>query len=206
LFIGNVFYLMGDMRPTPPDPDAELMLKVRDGDEAAFMELFQRHAASMVGFVDRFFHNRAVAEEVVQEVFLKVYRARKRYQPRSKFTTWLYTIATRTSLNELRRGVHRTKSGPLEEGTTGTIGDGSASAEELMAGRQLAEKVSRIVDALPEKQRAAFLLVRFGGRSYTEVSGILGLSQSAVKSVVFRATEAVRIGLEVQGRGDPDEM
>jgi len=167
------------------------MLRVREGDEAAFRELFERHAAPLVGFVDRFFYNRAVSEEVVQEVFLKVYRARKKYQPKSKFTTWLYTIATRASLNELRRGVHKQRRQQLEEG------NGAAPAvDEEVAGRRLRERVAGILEVLPENQRAAFLLVRFGGRSYSEVAEILGLSESAVKSQIFRATDAVRKGIE----------
>jgi RNA polymerase sigma-70 factor (ECF subfamily) len=170
------------------------MLRVREGDEAAFRELFERHAAPLVGFVDRFFYNRAVSEEVVQEVFIKVYRARKKYQPKSKFTTWLYTIATRSSLNELRRGVHKQKRQQLEEA------NGAApQVDEQVAGRRLQERVAKILESLPENQRAAFLLVRFGGRSYEEVASILGLSESAVKSQIFRATDAVRKGLEEDG-------
>jgi len=172
------------------------MLRVREGDEAAFRELFKRHAAALVGFVDRFFYNRAVSEEVVQEVFLKVYRARKKYQPKSKFTTWLYTIATRASLNELRRGVFKQKRRELGEG------DGATPAvDDEVAGRRLRDRVAKILAGLPENQRAAFLLVRFGGRSYGEVAQILGLSESAVKSQIFRATDSVRRGLEEDGSG-----
>ena len=163
------------------------MLRVREGDEAAFRELFERHAAPLVGFVDRFFYNRAVSEEVVQEVFLKVYRARKKYQPRSKFTTWLYTIATRASLNELRRGVFKQKRQELKE-----VNGAAPAVDEEVAGRRLRERVAGVLEDLPENQRAAFLLVRFGGRSYEEVAEILGLSVSAVKSQIFRATDAVR--------------
>jgi RNA polymerase sigma-70 factor (ECF subfamily) len=170
------------------------MLRVREGDEAAFRELFERHAAPLVGFVDRFFYNRAVSEEVVQEVFIKVYRARKKYQPRSKFTTWLYTIATRASLNELRRGVFKQKRQGLEEGNGAT-----PAVDQEVEGRRLQERVAKILEGLPENQRAAFLLVRFGGRSYDEVAQILGLSESAVKSQIFRATDAVRKGLEENG-------
>ena len=170
------------------------MLRVREGDEAAFRRLFERHAAPLVGFVDRFFHNRAVSEEVVQEVFLKVYRARKKYEPKSKFTTWLYTIATRASLNELRKGIFKQKRQQIDEA------DGAVPAADLeVEGRRLREKVAKILEGLPEKQRAAFLLVRFGGRSYSEVAGILGLSESAVKSQIFRATDAVRMGLSKDG-------
>ena len=170
------------------------MLRVREGDEAAFRRLFERFAAPLVGFVDRFFHNRAVSEEVVQEVFLKVYRARKKYQPKSKFTTWLYTIATRASLNELRKGVFRQKRRQLDEANGATH-----PVDSEVEGRRLREKVAGILEGLPENQRAAFLLVRFAGRSYGEVADILGLSESAVKSQIFRATDAVRKGLSEDG-------
>lgn len=184
-----------DEQSPAPDADIELMLRVREGDQAAFRDLFERHAAPLLGFVDRFFHNRAVSEEVVQEVFLKVYRARTKYQPQSKFTTWLYTIATRASLNELRKGVFKQRRRQLDE-------DAGAAAEvdQEVAGRRLRERVSRILESLPEKQRAAFLLVRFGGRSYGEAAGILGLSESALKSQIFRATDAIRKGLAEDGR------
>jgi RNA polymerase sigma-70 factor (ECF subfamily) len=170
------------------------MLRVREGDQAAFRMLFDKHAGPLLGFVDRFFHNRAVSEEVVQEVFLKVYRARKKYRHKSKFTTWLYTIATRASLNELRRGVHRQKRRQLGDA------DGAAPAvDREVAGRRLRDRVAGILEGLPEDQKAAFLLVRFGGRSYGEVAQILGLSESAVKSQIFRATDAIRKGLAADG-------
>jgi RNA polymerase sigma-70 factor (ECF subfamily) len=183
-----------DERSPAPDADAELMLRVREGDQAAFRMLFEKHAGPLLGFVDRFFHNRAVSEEVVQEVFFRVYRARKKYRPKSKFTTWLYTIATRASLNELRRGVFKQRRQELGDA------DGAAPAvDQEVAGRRLQERVAGILTGLPEKQRAAFLLVRFGGRSYGEVAQILGLSESAVKSRIFRATDAVRRGLSEDG-------
>jgi RNA polymerase sigma-70 factor, ECF subfamily len=184
---------MSDRNPAP-DADTELMLRVREGDQAAFSMLFEKHAARLLGFIDRFFHNRAVSEEVVQEVFLKVYRARKKYEPRSKFTTWLYTIASRASLNELRRGVFKQRRQQIEEA------DGAVpAAEQEVDGRRLQEKVAKILEGLPHKQRAAFLLVRFEGCSYAEVADILGLSESAVKSQIFRATDAVRKGLSEDG-------
>jgi RNA polymerase sigma-70 factor (ECF subfamily) len=146
--------------------------------------------------VNRFFHNRAVSEEVVQEIFIRVWKARKKYERRAKFTTWLYTIATRTCLNELRRGVHKKKHDSLDrEGAKEPAGE-APRADEMVQGERMQKKVEELLGQLPENQRAAFVLVRFGGRSYAEVAQILGISQSAVKSVVFRATEALRRGLE----------
>jgi RNA polymerase sigma-70 factor (ECF subfamily) len=178
-----------------PDDNAELMLRVRTGDEAAFRKIFERHFVQLVGYADRFFHNRAVAEEVVQEVFLRVYRARKRYRPSAKFTTWLYTIATRTCLNELRRGVYRKQHESIHNGHAPER-QGTSGAEEQLEGRRLHRRVADILEGLPENQRAALILVRFEGQAYSQVAAILGVSESAVKSLVFRATDAVRRGLE----------
>ena len=178
-----------------PDPDAALMLAARDGDEEAFRELFRRHAPRLVGYVDRFFHNRASAEEVVQEVFIKVWRARKRYEPRSKFTTWLYTIASRTCLNELRRGHHRHPAEPLDEGQAPPASAGPARPDQLVEGQQARGRVERALAAMPETQRQALVLTRFGGHSYSEAAGLLGVSESALKSLVFRAARTVREAL-----------
>ncbi len=179
-----------------PDPDAELMLRAATGDEAAFMELFKRYAPALVGFADRFFRNRAIAEEMAQEIFIKVYRARRSYEQRSRFTTWLYTIATRTCLNELRRGVHRNITKPLDDGEVSAKVQVTEGAEENLLGRQMAEKIKNVLDGLPDKQRAAFILVRFEGKSYSEAGQILGVTRSAVKSLVFRSTDTLRRQLQ----------
>ncbi|HUU02516.1 MAG TPA: RNA polymerase sigma factor [Myxococcota bacterium] len=183
---------MAEKEAQPLDPDADLMLRVGAGDEAAFIELFKRHAPALVGFADRFFHNRAIAEELVQEIFIKLYRARRSYKRRSKFTTWLYTIATRTCLNELRRGVHKHGRKSLNEAVAVDTRQTAPAADEAFAGRELAAKVDGVLAELPEKQRAAFMLVRFGGRSYSEAAQILGVTLAAVKSLVFRSTDAMR--------------
>lgn len=187
---------MEEKKAKTSDPDAELMLRVGVGDEAAFMELFRRYAPALTGFADRFFHNRAIAEEIVQEVFLKVYRARRSYKQRSKFSTWLYTIATRTCLNELRRGVHRHVSKPLDDAEVTIEDPRSVGADEALAGHEMAEKVWEILKHLPDKQRAAFILVRFEGKSYAETGRILGATQAAVKSLVFRSTDTLRRQLQ----------
>lgn len=175
-----------------PDPDVELMLSVRDGDEAAFQKLFQRYAGRLVAFADRFFHNRAQSEEVVQEIFLKIYRVRGRYEQRSRFSTWLYTIASRTCLKELRKHP-RGRQQCLDDTARETIADSARPrADEAMAGQQLQEALQRCLDELPEHQRLALLLTRFEDRSYAEVAEILGVSEGAVKSLVFRAASSLR--------------
>lgn len=169
------------------DEDAERMLRFASGDEAAFDEIVRRYAPRLLGFVERFFHNRARSEETVQEVFLRVFEARKRYTPQARFSTWLYTIATRLCLNELRR--RRPEEGAAD--AESMPGDPVTPAEELAAAR-LARAVQRAVDDLPENQRAALLLNRFGDHSYAEIAVVLGVSEAAVKSLLFRATDELR--------------
>jgi RNA polymerase sigma-70 factor (ECF subfamily) len=171
------------------------MLRVKDGDEQAFRALFGKHAAPLVAFADRFFHNRAQSEEAVQEVFLKVYRARRRYQPQARFSTWLYTIATRTCLN-LLRGRPARAAEPLQEDSMAEGHSPIPAADQVLEGRRLQECVQAVLDRLPENQRAAMLLVRFTGRTYAEVARILGTTEAAVKSLLFRATEEVRTAVE----------
>lgn len=169
---------------SPMDEDAARMMRFASGDETAFEEIVRRHASRLLGFAERFFHNRARSEEVVQEVFLRVFEARKRYVPTARFTTWLYTIATRLCLNELRRS--RPEERPLD---VDGAGSGPATpAEELEAAR-LAGAIQRALDGLPANQRAALLLSRFADHSYAEIAAILGVSEAAVKSLLFRATD-----------------
>lgn len=169
------------------DEDAERMLRFASGDEAAFDELVRRYGQKLLAFADRFFHNRARSEETVQEVFLRVFEARKRYQPRARFSTWIYTIATRLCLNELRRRRPEAQAGGSEAEMFGS----ASPAQELEAAR-LARSVQRAVDELPENQRAALLLSRFEDKSYAEIAKILDVSEGAVKSLLFRATDELR--------------
>ena len=187
-----------------PDADVELMLRVKDGDEKAFAELFNRHAPRLVAYGDRFFHNRAIAEEVAQEVFLRLWRARKKYRPRARFTTWLYTIATRVCLNELRRRRHRPRQ--RAGGEEVDPPDNHADPGQVAQARQVAERLQAAADALPERQRAALWLVRLNGFSYRQVADILGMSQPAVKAALFRATEAIRQALARQDRRLENEL
>ncbi len=184
------------------------MLAARGGDEEAFRALFRRHAPRLVAYADRFFRNRAVAEEMAQEIFLRVHRARGSYEPRARFTTWLYTIASRVCLNELRRRRSRPEDGSGEAAEAAPDPGGIPGAEEALAGRELEVVVQRCLDALPEHQRLALVLTRFGEHSYAEAGALLGVSEGAVKSLVFRAASAVQqaladAGASVPGAGGP---
>lgn len=182
------------------DPDVQLMLRFRAGDEEAFCELFEKYGRAIVNFAYHFVGNRQRAEELSQDVFLQIYRAGARYEPQAKFTTWLYRIATNACLNEVRRPEHRYRTRPLEyqqedsrDRAEIAFPDPTAvRGENALAGRELADRIREVLTALPEHQRAALVLSRIDGMSYQEVAETLEVSESAVKSLVFRATTTLR--------------
>ncbi|MGH7858755.1 MAG: RNA polymerase sigma factor [Candidatus Binatia bacterium] len=176
-----------------PDTDIELMLRTRDGDLGAFQELFARHSESLLEFIARFIGERAEAEDLTQEAFLRVFRARERYEAAASFKSYIYRIATNLCLNECRR-VSTTRTEPLEShGVVREFPDPRMpAAEELLAGKQAAKRIRAALDRLPETQRVALLLTRGEGLSCREVADILETSESAVKSLVFRATQTLR--------------
>lgn len=186
------------------DPDVQLMLRLRGGDEGAFRELFEKHSRAIVNFTYQFVGSRQRAEELAQDVFLQVYRAAARYEPQAKFTTWLYRIATNACLNEMRRPEHRHRTRGLEYATDDpheraeiAFPDPNALAgESALAGRELEARIRAVLGKLPRSQRAALLLSRVEGLSYREVADALGCSEGAVKSLVFRATATLRHELE----------
>jgi len=182
------------------DPDVQLMLRVRAGDGEAFRELFEKHSRAIVNFAYQFVGSRQRAEEIAQDVFLQIYRAAGRYEPNAKFTTWLYRIATNACLNEVRRPEHRHPRRPLEhepddERKRAEIAYADPAAvpgDSALAGRQLEAKIQAVLAELPANQRAALLMSRTEGMSYAEVAGALETTESAVKSLVFRATATMR--------------
>jgi RNA polymerase sigma-70 factor (ECF subfamily) len=181
------------------DYDAELMLRVKDGDGASFALLLDKYRASVSHFLYRMVQDQAVSEELAQEVFLRVYRSRETYEPTAKFTTWLFRIATHLALNWLRdqkneRGQERldqsTEDAPARE-----VADRSPSAEQSMVRQVKVEEVRRAVAALPEKQRAAVLMHKYEEMEYSQIAKVLSCSESAVKSLLFRAYETLRVRL-----------
>ena len=182
------------------DPDVQLMLRFRAGDEEAFRELFEKHSRAIVNFAYHFVGNRERAEELAQDVFFQIYRAGHRYEPQARFSTWLYRIATNACLNEVRRPEHRYRKRPLEHEPESSskraeiaFADPTAvTGESGLAGRQLAVRIQAVLAELPESQRAALLMSRVEGMAYREVAEALETSESAVKSLVFRATATLR--------------
>ena len=181
------------------DYDAELMLRVKDGDGASFALLLEKYRASVTHFLYRMVQDQAVSEELAQEVFLRVYRSRETYEPTAKFTTWLFRIATHLALNWLRdqkneRGQERLDESS-EDAPAREVADRSPSVEQSMVHRVKVEEVRRAVAALPEKQRAAVLMHKYEEMEYSQIAKVLSCSESAVKSLLFRAYETLRVRL-----------
>ncbi len=187
------------------DPDARLMLQVRDGNAAAFEELVLRYQARLITVLQHLVHDRDRAEELAQDVFLRVFRARHTYVPNAKFSTWLFTIAHNVASNALRSKSRRREvnlaveqSGDMASASL----DGLATAPSgQMPTRQLdkteiSEVVRAAIDTLNDRQRMALLLARFEHMNYTDIATAMGLSAQAVKSLLSRARENLRIVLE----------
>jgi RNA polymerase sigma-70 factor (ECF subfamily) len=182
------------------DPDVRLMLKVQQGDETAFPELFQRFGPRVLQYVRRLVGSEARAEEITQDVFVQIFRFRLRYRPESKLTTWVFTIATNLCLNELRRPERQLrvdlwdrKGEENEHREEPALPDPDAiDPEQGAAGRELARALETAVAALPPKQRAALLLSRLDGMAYRDVADALGTTEGAIKALLFRATHGLR--------------
>ena len=181
------------------DYDAELMLRVKEGDGASFALLLDKHRSSVVHFLYRMIQNQAIAEELAQEVFLRVYRSRATYEATAKFTTWLFRIATHLALNSLRDGKHERMHERLDHDSfdqpVKQVSDTRPSVEQSMVYQAKLAEVRRAIAMLPEKQRAAVLLHKYEEMEYTQIARVLNCSESAVKSLLFRAYETLRARL-----------
>lgn len=178
------------------DPDVRLMLKVRDDDAAAFDELMLRYQNRLVTVLEHLVGRRDQAEDLAQEVFLRVYRARKRYVVGAKFSTWLYTIANHVAANALRSRSRRPEvniSGkPTESGGIGMLDSMAVAASGAMPARQmdkaeLRSVVREALQGLSERQRMAVLLNKFEGMSYADIAATMEMTPQAIKSLLSRA-------------------
>ena len=180
------------------DLDALLMLRVRDGDEECFRLLLNKHRIPVVNFLYRMVQDRAVAEELGQEVFLRMYRSRGSYEVSAKFTTWMFRIATHVALNNIRdnkaeRAGRRV--GEDSEGRARELPDRVPSTEQRLVDRARLQEVRDAIGRLPEKQRAAVLMHKYEEMEYSRIAAVLECSESAVKSMLFRAYETLRARL-----------
>jgi len=181
------------------DFDAELMLRVKEGDGASFGVLLDKHRSSVVHYLFRMVQNHAVAEELAQEVFLRVYRSRGTYEPTAKFTTWLFRIATHLALNALRDGKNERSQERLDQNPdelpVRQVADRRPTVEAAMVYEARLEEVRRAIGGLPDKQRAAVLMHKYEEMEYSQIARVLNCSESAVKSLLFRAYETLRARL-----------
>ena len=182
------------------DPDVALMLRVKEGDLSAYEMLVEQFKQPVMNLLHRLIGDPDEAEDIAQIVFLQVWKTRERYEPASKFTTWLFTIARNLGLNEIRRRARHPADSldeprpdndgqPIrivEDSTSSIPADASLSAE-------LRAKVEEALMDLPEKQRTALMLCRDGGVSYEEIAEVLGgISLTAVKSIIFRGRAVLK--------------
>jgi RNA polymerase sigma-70 factor, ECF subfamily len=185
--------------------DVQLMLDVKGGDEQSFELLLQRYRTPLVNFLFRMVKNREQAEDLAQEVFIRVYRAREEYVPTAKFTTWLFRIATNLALNSLRDHRHQKLEMSIDAPLTSDAEDGDErpfevadkhrTVEQELVEEERKKMIRRAIEKLPEKQRAAVLLHKYQELDYAEIAKILSCSESALKSLLFRAYEMLRVEL-----------
>jgi RNA polymerase sigma-70 factor (ECF subfamily) len=183
----------------PDDADVAAMKRLAAGDSSALKELIERHKKVVLNIVYRYIGDRSAAEDIAQEAFVRVYQARKRYKPTAKFSTWLYRIVSNLCLSMLRKEQLRkahsldssleTQEGELRTDRSSDDVDPPGSRLEK---EELAEVVRSAVESLPESQRMAVILNRYGGLGYQEVAKSMSLSPMAVKSLLNRARNNLR--------------
>jgi RNA polymerase sigma-70 factor (ECF subfamily) len=185
------------------DPDIRVMLRVRGDEPGAFEELVERFQNRLVGVMNHLVGNAEEAEDLAQEVFLRVYRARKKYRPRSKFSTWLFTIANNLALNSLRAR-QRKPVVPLATHDSGPLGprpeeqlvrDPGTGPMQKVQKQELSDLIRQALDGLNERQRVAVVLNKFEDMNYAEIAEIMGLTTKAVKSLLSRARMNLRAAL-----------
>lgn len=183
----------------PETADEELMRRTAGGDEGAFRELVERHQALVRGTLFRMRPSDADADDLAQQVFVRVWKAAPRYRSEAKFTTWLLTILRNLVFNESRRR-QRARFFSWQDDSSGyALPEPSAPAGERPDQQERERELREALDAalllLPEKQRLALVLHRFEGLSHEEVAGVLDTSVSSTKSLIFRARESLRASL-----------
>jgi RNA polymerase sigma-70 factor (ECF subfamily) len=179
--------------------DATIMLELRTGNMAGFDYLIQKYRKPIIHFMYRMVRNQAVAEELAQEVFLRVYRSRETYRAEARFSTWLYRIATNLGVNYARDTRHERAASTVyldetdsETGTTPDVADSTPDVEANLLRQERLNAIREHVMALPERQRMAVLMHKYEGMDYKQIGDVLKLSESATKSLLFRAYQTLR--------------
>jgi RNA polymerase sigma-70 factor (ECF subfamily) len=179
--------------------DSAIMLELSAGNMSGFDFLIQKYRKPIVNFMYRMVHNQGIAEELAQEVFLRVYRSRETYRAEARFSTWLYRIATNLGVNYARDTRHERTASTIyldetdsETGTTPDVADSTPGAEAALLRRERLNAIREHVLALPERQRTAVLMHKYEGMDYKQIGDVLKLSESATKSLLFRAYQTLR--------------
>ncbi len=179
--------------------DAGIMLELKAGNMAAFDVLINKYRKPIVNFMYRMTRNQAVAEELAQEVFLRVYRSRETYRAEARFSTWLYRIATNLGVNHARDTRHERMASTVyldepdtETGTSPDVADQTPGAEATMLRDERMAAIRDYVLALPDRQKMAVLMHKYEGMDYKQIGDVLKLSESATKSLLFRAYQTLR--------------
>ena len=189
-------HFTGDFRDMD---DAAIMLELKAGNMAGFDFLIQKYRRPIITFMYRMTRNQAIAEELAQEVFLRVYRSRETYRAEARFSTWLYRIATNLGVNQARDTRHERAASTVyldetdsETGSTPDVADGAPTAEIRLLQEERLLAIREIVMELPERQRMGVLMHKYEGMDYKQIGEVLKLSESATKSLLFRAYQTLR--------------
>lgn len=194
--------------PYLSDPDVQRMLEVQRGSKTAFEALMRHYYPRILNFIYRFAGNQSTAEDLTQEVFMRVYNNARKYRPKSGFQTWIYTIAKNVALNDLRRG--RRFAYSLDEPASGddhkiyreTENSEALSPDEMIIQKEKADRIRAAISKLPENQKLALILRRYEEFSYAEIAATLNVSDKAVKSLLSRAMQNLKNRLAGQTEAD----
>ena len=186
------------------DPDVQLMLQFKNGNEDGFRKLFSKYQTRIINFCFRFCSDRVLAEDLAQEVFLRVYRAANRYRPKARFSTWIYRIAVNVCLNESRKlkkryltqSFDRSMADDQDSRFPEYRDENQVSADDMMATRQQDEQIKKALQNLPDQQRMAVLLRIYNEFSYNEIAGQMSVSEGKVKTLIFRGRQALKQALK----------
>ena len=193
---GQSLHLAGDFAGMD---DAAIMLELKAGNMAGFDFLIRKYRKPIINFMYRMTRNQATAEELAQEVFLRVYRSRETYRAEARFSTWLYRIATNLGVNQARDTRHERAASTVyldepdsETGSTPDVADSTPDVESKILRNERMAAIREHVMSLPERQRMAVLMHKYEGMDYGQIGEVLKLSESATKSLLFRAYQTLR--------------